>query len=68
VLGRSKWWFGEVSNKFELGRDRYGGDLMHGEILGLRLAPYAPNNSMHRWIRWVWFGEINDIANLEDFI
>jgi hypothetical protein len=35
VLGRSKWWFGEVSNKFELGRDRYGGDFMHGEILGL---------------------------------
>jgi hypothetical protein len=21
VVGRSKWWFGEVSNKFEFGRD-----------------------------------------------
>jgi hypothetical protein len=29
VLERSKWWFGEVSNNFELDRDRYGGDFMH---------------------------------------
>jgi hypothetical protein len=35
VLGRSRWWFGEVSNNFELDRDRYGGDFMHDAILGL---------------------------------
>jgi hypothetical protein len=35
VLGRSRWWFGEVSNNFELDRDRYGGNFMHDAILGL---------------------------------
>jgi hypothetical protein len=68
VLRGSKWWFGEVSNKLELGRDRYGGDVMHGEILGLWASLICTNNNMHRWIRWVWFGEINDIANSEGFI
>jgi hypothetical protein len=38
------------------------------KILGLWLVPYATNNSMHRWIRWVWFGEINNIASLDKFI
>jgi hypothetical protein len=41
---------------------------MHGEILGLWLVPYATINSMHICIWWVWFGEINDIADLEDSI
>jgi hypothetical protein len=35
VLGRSRWWFGEVSKKIELDRDRYGGDFMHDAIPGL---------------------------------
>jgi hypothetical protein len=35
VLEWSKGWFGEVSNNFELDRDRYGGDFMHDAILGL---------------------------------
>jgi hypothetical protein len=34
VLERSKWWFGEVSNNFELDKDRYGGDFMHDAIIG----------------------------------
>jgi hypothetical protein len=35
VLGRSRWWFGEVSNNFEIDRGRYGGNFMYDAILGL---------------------------------
>jgi hypothetical protein len=52
VLERSKWWFGEVSNNFELDRDRYGSDFMHDAFLDYCLVSYAPNNVMHRWFRW----------------
>jgi hypothetical protein len=38
------------------------------QFLGSWLVSYAPNNGMHRGVRWVWFGEINHIANLEEFI
>jgi hypothetical protein len=51
VLEWSKEWFGEVSNNFELGSDRYGGDFMHDAILDCWLVSYAANNGMHRWIR-----------------
>jgi hypothetical protein len=52
VLGGSRWWFGEVSNNFELDRDRHGGEFMHDAnswIIGR--SHIAPNNGMHRWIR-----------------
>jgi hypothetical protein len=51
VLERSKWWFGEVSNNFELDKDRYGGDFMHDAIFGLSASLICTNNGMHRWIR-----------------
>jgi hypothetical protein len=53
VLGRSWWWFGEVSNNFELDRDRYGGNFMHDAILGLLASLICTKQCMHRWIRWV---------------
>jgi hypothetical protein len=49
VLGRSRWWFGEVSNNFELDRDIYGGNFMHDEILGL-LASLICTKQWHAWM------------------
>jgi hypothetical protein len=46
VLGRSRWWFGEVSNNFELARNRYSGNFMHDAILGL-LASLICTNQWH---------------------
>jgi hypothetical protein len=42
---------------------------MHDANFGVCwIALYAPSNGMHRGIRWVWFGETNNIANAEEFI
>jgi hypothetical protein len=69
MLWRSWWWFWFNFQKiFESLKEIWWGMYAWCKFWGCWLVSYAPSNGMHRGIRWVWFGEINNIANLEEFI